>query len=114
MDPGAHARAVHILQTSDWSTGTINKNKIYYYNSPDPTPKWISVNINFKDEGGASISGDSHQSCQSLADEHRVSEALFPYTDQCGGDFNSLFVPFRCVASDVYHKHKVVLGNGSL
>ena len=33
----------------DWSTGTISKDKIYYYNRPEPTPKWISVNINFKD-----------------------------------------------------------------
>ncbi|MDE5922895.1 MAG: patatin-like phospholipase family protein, partial [Muribaculum sp.] len=36
------------------------------------------------------------------------------YSAQCGGDFNRLFVPFRCVASDVYHKHKVVMRSGSL
>ncbi|WP_186321831.1 patatin-like phospholipase family protein, partial [Bacillus pumilus] len=35
-------------------------------------------------------------------------------TLQCGGDFNKLFVPYRCVTSDVYAKHKVVLGRGPL
>lgn len=37
-----------------------------------------------------------------------------PYTEQIKGDFNNLFVPFRCVCSDVYNKHKVVLHSGSL
>ena len=34
-----------------------------------------------------------------------------PSTLQCGGDFNKLFVPYRCVTSDVYAKHKVVLSD---
>ena len=36
------------------------------------------------------------------------------YTAQCGGDFDRLFVPFRCVTSDVTHKHKVVCRSGML
>ena len=36
------------------------------------------------------------------------------YTAQCGGNFDNLFVPFRCVASDVENSRKVVLGSGSL
>ena len=98
----------------DWSTGTINKNKIYYYNSPDPTPKWISVNINFKDEEALPYQVIPTSLVSPLPMNIEFLKLYSPYTDQCGGDFNSLFVPFRCVASDVYHKHKVVLGNGSL
>ena len=37
-----------------------------------------------------------------------------PYTAQCKGNFNNLFVPFRCVASDMTHKRKMVLGKGQL
>ena len=37
-----------------------------------------------------------------------------PYTLQCQRNFNKLFVPFRCVTSDVYHKRKIVLHGGSL
>ncbi len=32
----------------------------------------------------------------------------------CGGDFDSLFVPFRCVASDITNKKSIVFSNGNL
>ncbi|KAA6315570.1 putative NTE family protein, partial [termite gut metagenome] len=35
-------------------------------------------------------------------------------TAACGGDFDKLFVPFRCVASDIYHKKPIVMRDGSL
>ena len=31
-----------------------------------------------------------------------------PYTAQCDGNFDKLFIPFRAVASDVYHKRELV------
>ena len=37
-----------------------------------------------------------------------------PYSAQCEGNFDNLFVPFRAVASDVYHKREVILRNGDL
>ena len=37
-----------------------------------------------------------------------------PYTAQSGGNFNNLFVPFRAVASDVYHKRPVIFEKGDL
>ena len=98
----------------DWSTGTISKDKIYYYNRPEPTPKWISVNINFKDEEALPYQVIPTSLVSPLPINIEFLKLYSPYTDQCGGNFNNLFVPFRCVASDVYHKHKVVLGNGSL
>lgn len=35
-------------------------------------------------------------------------------TAACGGNFNKLFVPFRCIASDVYNKKPLVLSKGDL
>ncbi len=35
-------------------------------------------------------------------------------TKRSGGNFDSLFVPFRCVASDVYHKESFVFSHGDL
>ena len=37
-----------------------------------------------------------------------------PSSAQCEGNFDNLFVPFRAVASDVYHKREVILRNGDL
>ncbi len=41
-------------------------------------------------------------------------EVFSPHTAVCASDFDDLFVPFRCVASDVYNKEKVVLRRGDL
>ena len=35
-------------------------------------------------------------------------------TAACNGDFNRLFVPFRCIASDVYNKRPLIMRKGDL
>jgi NTE family protein len=35
-------------------------------------------------------------------------------TAACDGDFDKLFVPFRCVTSDIYHKKPMVMREGSV
>ena len=35
-------------------------------------------------------------------------------TAACSGDFNRLFVPFRCIASDVYNKKPLIMRRGDL
>lgn len=98
----------------DWASGTISPDHIYYYYEPRPTPAWVSVNLNF----GKRVSLPDQIIPTSLISPLPMNIEFLriysPYTEQCGRNFNRLFVPFRCVASDVYHKHKVVFGEGSL
>ena len=35
-------------------------------------------------------------------------------TAACKGDFDKLFVPFRCIASDVYNKKQLIMKEGDL
>ena len=98
----------------DWSQGVINPKNLYYYYSPNPTPKWISVNINFKKKESIPTQIIPTSLVSPLPMNIEFLKLYGPYSEQCGEDFNNLFVPFRCVASDVYHKHKVVFGEGSL
>ena len=97
-----------------WSSGTVNKNLEYYISLPDPSPKWLTINFSKND----STNIFSHLIPTSLISPIPMNleflELYSPYTDQCHGNFNDLFVPFRCVTSDVYHKHKIVLKSGSL
>lgn len=95
-----------------WSTGEIDKSLLYYYSEPQQTPAFVNVNL-----------GDSTSSLQSVLPSSFINpipmnfafmDLFSSYTAQCGGDFNKLFVPFRCVTSDVYAKHKVVCRSGSL
>lgn len=99
---------------SDWSTGTINKRYIYYYDQPRPTPQWLSVNVNFRHKESLSSQIIPTSLISPLPMNIEFLRLYAPYTEQCDENFNRLFVPFRCVASDVYHKHKVVFGQGSL
>ncbi|MCH5235124.1 MAG: patatin-like phospholipase family protein [Muribaculaceae bacterium] len=98
----------------NWSSGTLNKKYEYYVSLDQPTPKWLTINPGRTD----STNIFSHIIPTSLINPIPMNleflELYSPYTEQCGENFNNLFVPFRCVTSDVYHKHKIVLGSGSL
>lgn len=100
----------------DWSTGTIPKDNIYYYIQPIPIPAWLEVNINFNNLNKKKLTNQLLPTSivSPLPMNIEFLRLYGPYSEQCGENFNNLMVPFRCVASDVYHKHKVVLSKGSL
>lgn len=98
----------------NWSTGTVNKDLEYYLDTPTPTPKWLSLNLNFKDSTNIVSQIIPTSLVNPIPMNIEFLEIYSPYTEQCGENFDKLFVPFRCVASDVYHKHKIVCRDGSL
>ena len=98
----------------DWSSGVINKKYIYYYDQPRPTPQWGSINVNFGKDSSISSQIIPTSLISPLPMNIEFLKIYGPYSQQCKENFNNLFVPFRCVASDVYHKHKVVFSEGSL
>ena len=96
-----------------WSTGVINPKNVSYISKSDPTPQWVGVNLSLQDTTG--VLGLIPTSLISPIPMNMEFVKLYsPYSLQCKENFNNLFVPFRCVTSDVYHKHKIVLGDGSL
>ncbi len=98
---------------SYWSTGTIDQKLIYYYAQNDPTPELMHVSIGDRDSTQAKSLLPTSL-INPLPMNFAFMDLFAAYTAQCGGDFNRLFVPFRCVTSDVYSKHKIVCKDGSL
>lgn len=98
----------------NWSTGTINKKLVYYFTTPAPSPKWVSLNVNFKDTTDIVGQIIPTSLINPIPMNMEFLKLYSPYTEQCDENFNNLFVPFRCVTSDVYHKHKIVCKSGSL
>lgn len=96
-----------------WSTGKTDVALLNYVSRPEPTEQWIDISFGGKDSDIA-----SQVLPKSLIDPTPMNIeflTLFaPYTKACGGDFDNLFVPYRCVFSDIYKKHKVVCRSGSL
>lgn len=96
-----------------WSTGNIDVAKLNYVSRQQPSPEWVDFSFGDRhsDIGGQvmpkSLINPTPMNIEFL-------KLFSPYTAACKENFDSLFVPFRCVFSDVYKKHKVVCRRGSL
>lgn len=108
---------INMMSSQDflnWSSGVISPGKLNLVSLPDKTPDWISGSF-----GGSSRQEDKAAVFPASIINPTPMNIEFlklyeQYTKACGGNFDNLFVPFRCVFSDVYGKHKVVCRSGSL
>jgi NTE family protein len=91
-----------------WSTGKIDPRLNYYFNREAASPAMMTVPI------GASADSVAASLISPVPMNFAFMELFSAYTAQCNGDFDKLFVPFRCVASNVEEKRKEVLRKGSL
>lgn len=98
----------------NWSQGIISRDHYFYYNQPAPTPKWLTINVNFQAEEALPFQILPTSLISPLPMNIEFLKLYSPYTEQCRENFNNLFVPYRCVASNVYAKHKVVFSKGDL
>ena len=102
-------------QFESWSTGVISKEHQFYFRKSEPTPRFASINLSIG-EGSKKISTNFLPS--SLINPTPMNygflELFSTYTAQSKGNFDNLFVPFRCVASDVFNKRPVVFKEGDL
>lgn len=98
---------------SYWSTGQMDPSLQYYFTKEEPSPAMLNVPITSKRD---SLRADSTAVPASLISPLPMSYAFMQlfaaYNAQCNSDFNNLFVPFRCCASDVDAHHRVVLSKG--
>lgn len=96
-----------------WSSGKIEKSLLYYFAQNEPTPSLGSISLGAKDSTEVKSLLPSSL-ISPLPMNFAFMDLFSAFTAQIHGDFDNLFVPFRCVCSDVYHKHKIVLSSGSL
>lgn len=100
----------------DCATGTIDPDNVFYFSRRDPKPVWASVNLSFRDSINNNISGQIIPTSliNPIPMNMEFLNIFTKYSSQCEMNFDKLMVPFRCVTSDVYHKHKIVMRNGLL
>lgn len=97
---------------SYWSTGRINPDLEYYFSKAEPTPVMVSLPVNLSRE--KTVTRFPKSLISPLPMNFAFMELFAPYTAQCGGNFDNLFVPFRCVTSDVKNKRMIVCSRGHL
>jgi len=99
-----------------WTTGEIESNYKYYYRNADPKPNFVEISFNIHNID--SINLKSAILPTNIISPHQMNYAFVPLSSQAnavaGGNFDKLFVPFRCVASDIYKKEAVVFRYGVL
>jgi len=110
---------VTLFKSSDfklWSTGDIDPKYVYYYRNADPKPSFADLYFNLKKLD--SIAYKPTFLPTNIVSPRQMNYAFVELFSQANalakGDFSKLFVPFRCVASDIYRKEAVVLRKGNL
>ncbi|MDL2222420.1 patatin-like phospholipase family protein, partial [Parabacteroides sp. OttesenSCG-928-N08] len=97
-----------------WQTGTVEEEYQYYFREPTPTPDFAHFSIDM----GDSLQIKANFLPQSLINPIQMNQAFVSLYAQAsakaGWNFDNLFVPFRCVASDIYGKKAVIFRNGDL
>ena len=91
---------------SYWQTGTVEEQYTYYFKEPYPTPEFAHFSIDMSD----SLQIKASFLPQSLINPIQMNQAFMALfsqaTAKAGWNFDNLFVPFRCVASDIYTKNR--------
>ena len=103
-----------LLRSEDfkrWYSGQVEPKYGYYFKQNRPTPEFFNIRFSFKD----SLHIKPQILPTSMVNPIQMNlvfvELFARATAACNGDFNRLFVPFRCIASDVYNMRKGDLGD---
>ncbi|MDR0893524.1 MAG: patatin-like phospholipase family protein [Mediterranea sp.] len=98
-----------------WYTGTVEEKYIYHFRKDIPTPEFFNIHFSFRDSLKSFKPQIIPTSVVNPIQMNIVFMDLYARgTAACRGDFDKLFVPFRCVASDVYNKRQLVMNHGDL
>lgn len=98
-----------------WYTGTIEAQYEYFFKKPRPTPELLTLRFSIADSLRAKPKVDIPTNLVNPIQMNVVFLELYARaTAACGGNFDDLFVPFRCVASDVYNKKPLIMREGDL
>ncbi len=95
-----------------WSTGYIQEEYRYYFKKSASTPAWLSFDLERKEDKLKLLLPTN------LIPEEQMDFAFMELFSRanaiCQYDFNHLFVPFMCIATDVYNNKEMEIRSGDL
>lgn len=96
------------------SAGKADPAFTYYFSKGSPSPQMFAMSVGGRDSTARSKIFNPQSLISPMPMSFGFMQIFSAYGAQCGGNFDRLFVPFRCVASDVAQKRKKVMGSGDL
>lgn len=112
--PAEMMKLIRSKDFANWSTGVVNESLVYYFDKASPTPTFFNLNFSLNDSSKITTSIVPTSLINPLPMNFGFMELFAGLSAQCHENFNDLFVPFRCITSDVYNKRKYVCRSGSL
>lgn len=98
-----------------WYTAQVEPQYVYYFRKNLPQPEFMNIRMSLKKD---SMSIKTQILPSSVVNPIQMNIAFMDIfgkgTAQSKGNFNRLFVPFRCVASDVHKKEQIIFSKGDL
>lgn len=95
----------------DWVRGKISEDLDYFFNRPEADASWVTLKFTLDSVLRARLPISVVNSART---DFMLMETLSQAIAEANYDFDSLFIPFRCVASDIKSRKPVVFKNGDL
>ncbi len=95
----------------DIAKGVIDTKFIYYFKQKDPDAAWVSFRFSLDTSLITSI--PTHL-ISPVPVDFEVLRYFTEASSVAGGNFDSLFIPFRCVAADIINKKPYIFNQGNL
>jgi len=92
-------------------SGKLDNKYISFYRQPPADAGWIGIEFRIDSTFRPTIPVNL---VSTTAMDFTLMEATAAINKTIKGNFDSLFIPFRCVAADIYNKREVILRSGDL
>jgi len=98
-----------------WQTGKVEEKYRYFFRKNPDQPDFVRFNIPLNDSLSIKTTDLLPNSLINPIQMNQAFLQLFAQANaQCQGNFDNLFVPFLCIASDVFNKEMVLFRKGDL
>lgn len=111
LSPAEIEKLVLSTEFLEWATGEINEDLDYYYNRNVPNASWVSLKFSLDSVIRTHIPTSVINSART---DFALMEGMSTAIARAKYNFDSLFVPYRCVAADIITKKPITFKNGDL
>lgn len=95
----------------NWVNGRLDKNYNYYFHGQQSNASIFNVGVALDSSLNTSLSADI---ASDLTLNFALAQLLSQASEVAGYDFDSLFVPFRAIAAEIFTQREIALNKGSL
>lgn len=95
-----------------WSTGKIQKEYRYYFKQPEASPSWLELRVTKKDDKVKLLPPTNFIPEEQM--DFAFMELVAATSAACNYNFDSLMIPFFCVAADINSGNPTILRKGDL